>query len=362
MNFLNIYPNIPVQIKEAEGCYLISDSNKKYLDLIGGLGVNILGYHNLGCERALSDRKIVTHISNLYLHPLREKIAGKLNNLCGMDKTFFTNSGTESNEAALKFAWKEKPGKVLAFEGSFHGRTLGSFSLSHLFIQQDFPRIDTPVEFVYWNDPDDLRKKGKDAAIVIFEPIQGAGGVRVMNSACFDVLKELQNKGAIIITDEIQSGLGRTGSFLASSFEDFHPDIVTLGKGLGGGLPLGAVAMKERVASNLKVGDHGTTMGGNLLALQLAEVVLEKIENGLMRHNMEIERNVVEDFREELGIRGRGLQLGFDVTDGKEFADEIREKGYLVNVIRKNTVRLLPPYIIKEEELREFFKTVEDII
>jgi len=362
MGYLNIYRNIPIQIERGEGVYLFSSSNKKYLDLIGGIGVNILGYHNPDCDAILGETDITPHLSNLYVHSLKNDIATILNELCGTGKVFFTNSGTESNEAALKFAWKANSGKIIAFEGSFHGRSLGAFSLSHLFIHQDFPRIDAPVEFVRWNDPEDLWQKGEDASIVIFEPIQGAGGVRVMNKECFEVLKKLQLQRAVVIADEIQSGLGRTGEFLVSFHEDFHPDIVTLAKGLGGGLPLGAVCMKEKIASMVCIGDHGTTMGGNLKALQLARVVLQKLQNYLMKHIRDIEKEVISEFRSDLRIRGRGLFLAFDVENGEEFAHIMRDKGYLVNIIQENTVRLLPPYIIKGEELREFFKTAKEVI
>ena len=362
MDFLNIYPNIPVQIERGKGVYLFNDSNKRYLDLIGGIGVNILGYHDRECDEVLADTRLTPHLSNYYLHSLKEEIAKILNNLCRTKSVFFTNSGTESNEASIKFAWKVNPGKIIAFEGSFHGRSLGAFSLSHIFLHQDFPRIDAEVEFARWNDPENLYCRGKDASIIIFEPIQGAGGVRVMKKECYQVLRELQLQGVIVIADEIQSGMGRSGKFLASYFEDFQADIITLAKGLGGGIPLGAVCMKENIASNLHIGDHGTTMGGNLKALQLSRVVLQKLKGYLMEHIRDIEKNVISEYRRDLGMRGRGLFLGFDVSNGAEFARIMRDKNYLVNIIQENTVRLLPPYIIKEEELREFFDTAKELI
>lgn len=362
MNFLNIYPNIEVQIQRGEGVYLFSNSNKRYLDLIGGIGVNILGYHDPDCDRILSDTEVSPHFSNLFLHSLKEEIAAILNKLCKTDKVFFTNSGTESIESSLKFAWKVNPGKIIAFEGSFHGRSLGAFSLSHLFLHQNYPRINAPIEFVCFNEADDLWKRGKDASIIIFEPIQGAGGVRVVNKEIYLVLKELQKKGALVITDEIQSGLGRTGNFLASDFENFQADIITLAKGLGCGLPLGAVCMKENIASNIHIGDHGTTMGGNLKALQLSRIVIKKLTGYLMKHIREIGENVVNEYKSKLKLRGRGLFLGFDVKNGEDFARIMREEGYLVNIIQKNTVRLLPPYIIKKEELRGFFNVAKEVI
>lgn len=362
MEYLNIYSTLPIQVKRADKVYLYDIKNRRYLDMVSGLGVNLLGYGDSDIDRCLSGSKLLPHISNLYLHPVKEKIAEYLNELCCTDSVFFVNSGTEASEAALKFAWKTSPGKVLAFENSFHGRTSGSLSLSHLFLHQDFPRIDVPVDFVKWNQPEDLRKKGEKASIIIFEPIQGAGGVRPLNEECFNVLKDFQRQGKIIIADEIQSGLGRTGRFLASSFFGLKPDIVTLAKGLGGGLPLGAICLRERIRKNLKRGDHGTTMGGNLKALELAGIVLEKVESKLMKHIKNLEDKVVSKFKDELGLRGRGLFLGFDVDDGRSFFDEMLEKGYIVNIIRKNTVRLLPPYIITENQLEEFFNTVRRLI
>jgi len=362
MNFLNIYPNIKVQIQRGEGVYLFDVSNRRYIDLIAGIGVNILGYHDPDCDRVLSDTEISPHFSNLFLHSLKEEIADILNKLCGTDKVFFTNSGTESNEAAIKFAWKVNPGKIVAFEGSFHGRSLGAYSLSHLFLHQNYPRINAHVEFASFNNADDLWKKGRDASTIIFEPIQGAGGVRVLKKEIYTALEELQSNGIVIISDEIQSGLGRTGDFLASGVLNFRPDIITLAKGLGGGIPLGAVCMKENIASSIHIGNHGTTMGGNLKALQLSQIVLKKLTTYLMEHIKEVEKNVVEEYKDRLGLRGKGLFIGFDVENGSEFADKMVEKGYFVNIIKNNTVRLLPPYILKEEDLRNFFKTAEELI
>ncbi len=362
MNFLNIYPNIKVQIQRGEGVYLFDGSNRRYIDLIGGIGVNILGYHDPDCDKVLSDTEISPHFSNLFLHSLKEETAGILNKLCRTDKVFFTNSGTESNEAAIKFAWKVNPGKILAFEGSFHGRSLGAYSLSHLFLHQNYPRINANVEFASFNNVDDLWNKGKDASIIIFEPIQGAGGVRVLRKEIYSTMQELQEKGVVIITDEIQSGLGRTGYFLVSGFNNFQADIITLAKGLGGGIPLGAVCMKENIASSLHIGNHGTTMGGNLKALQLSRIVLKKLTAYLMKHIKEVDKNVVEEYKDKLGLRGKGLFIGFDVKNGSEFAGKMIEKGYFVNIIKKNTVRLLPPYILREEDLRNFFETAKELI
>lgn len=362
MSFLDIYPKIPVRPASGNGVYIEDIEGKRYMDLISGLGVNLLGYADSDLRKIIESDTPITHVSNLYRYPLREEIASKLNRLCNTDNVFFTNSGTESVEGAIKFAWKSNPGKILAFKDSFHGRSLGSYSVSDLINNGGFPVIDAPVEFIDRKNPEDLENKLQGVTIVIYEPIQGASGVHEIGEDVSDILKTLQEKGVILIADEIQSGLGRTGEFLASTHFNLEPDIVVLAKGIGGGLPLGAICMKDSIGRKMKQGDHGTTMGGNIIALKLAGVVLDRIENYLLEHIKNLEEKIVNRYRSILNLRGKGLFLGFDVPDAGRFSEQMLEEGYLVNRIGNKKIRLLPPYIITDSELESFFKKSEEIL
>ncbi len=360
MKFLNLYNTYPIEVQDADGIYLIDKSGNKYLDAVSGLGVNLLGYNHPKINKVLSENHPFLHLSSLYLSDIKEEIAEILCELTGMDSVFFSNSGTESVEGAIKFAWKSNPGKIISFTHSFHGRTAGALSLSHKFIQQKFPKINVEIEFLPWNNPEVLENANAD--IIIFEPIQGAGGVIPASQNFFNILREKQEGGTILIADEIQSGLGRTGRFLAVENWNIKPDIITLAKGLGGGIPLGAILMNKRIAENITTGDHGTTMGGNILALKLAKVVLKEVQN-LLPHINEISQYIDEKFIPEfknkgVSIRKKGLFIGFDVNNAAKLKNQIFQDRVIVNTPGKNTIRLLPPLIIKKEEVNNLFNTI----
>jgi len=360
MKFLNLYNTYPIEIQDADGIYLIDKNGKRYLDAVSGLGVNLLGYNHPEINKVLSENHPILHLSSLYLSDVKEDVAEILCEFTEMDNVFFSNSGTESVEGAIKFAWKTNPGKIISFTHSFHGRTAGALSLSHKFIRQKFPRINVEIEFLPWNNPEIL--KNTDAKIIIFEPIQGAGGVIQGSQPFFDILKEKQEKGAILIADEIQSGLGRTGKFLAIEHYDIKPDIITLAKGLGGGVPLGAILMNKRISQNILMGDHGTTMGGNILALKLAKVVLKETQK-LLPHINELSRYIDEKFvpsfeNKGISVRKKGLFIGFDVNDAVKLKNQVFRDKIIVNTPGKYTIRLLPPLIIKQEETDILFNII----
>lgn len=360
MKFLNLYNTYPIEVQDADGIYLIDKNGKKYLDAVSGLGVNLLGYNHPKINKILSEKNPILHLSSLYLSDIKEEVAEILCERTGMDNVFFSNSGTESVEGAIKFAWKTNPGKIIAFTNSFHGRTSGALSLSHKFIQQRFPRIDVKIEFLPWDNPEVLGNA--DANIIIFEPVQGAGGVIPASQKFFDILKEKQEKGTILIADEIQSGLGRTGKFLAVENWHIKPDIIVLAKGLGGGIPLGAILMNKGIAENISTGDHGTTMGGNILALKLAKVVLKEVQR-LLPHINELSQYIDEKFIpkfEDKGIfvRKKGLFIGFDVDDAVKLKNQTFQDKVIVNTPGKKTIRLLTPLIIKKNEVDNLFNTI----
>ena len=360
MKFLNLYNTYPIEVEDADGIYLIDKNGNKYLDAVSGLGVNLLGYNHPEINKVLSENHPFLHLSSLYLSDIKEEVAGTLCEFTGMDNVFFSNSGTESVEGAIKFAWKTNPGKIISFTNSFHGRTSGALSLSHKFIQQQFPRIDVEIEFLPWNNPEKVANA--DANIIIFEPIQGAGGVIQGSQPFFDALKEQQKKGAILIADEIQAGLGRTGKFLAVEHYGIKPDIITLAKGLGGGIPLGAILMDKGIAENITTGDHGTTMGGNILALKLAKVVLTETRKLLPHINelsLYIDKKFIPSFENKgMSVRKKGLFIGFDVDDAVKLKNYVFQDKVIVNTPGKNTIRLLPPLIIKKEEVDNLFDTI----
>jgi acetylornithine/N-succinyldiaminopimelate aminotransferase len=377
-NFLRVFYPIPHNVVDGKGIFLTLDNGKEYMDLFSGLGVNLLGHNHPQIKYALKETFPI-HLSLLLEHPIKEEIATNLCRITEFDRVFFTNSGTESIEGAIKFMllWLKEKGKlkdkVIAFKDSFHGRTLGSMSVTELFIHQGFPTLDFETDFLPFGDAEKLSKSVQEGCdFVILEPIQGAGGVKIANQKFYDTLSTLHRElGFGLVCDEIQSGLGRTGAFLTSNQFGLKPDMVTLAKGLGGGLPLGAILMKEKIASVIKQGDHGTTMGGNYLALRLCKVILKKIEEELIDHVNNLDKLLKDIITPKLNdnphikeVRQKGLFIGIELKEEK--ADEVKkilfEKGYIVNSIRGKIIRLLPPLIITFDELSQALNQINTVV
>jgi acetylornithine/N-succinyldiaminopimelate aminotransferase len=283
-SLLGVYDRDLVVVS-GRGSYLFDSEGRKYLDFAAGVGVNGLGY---------GDRKVVAairkqagqliHASNLYHTETGAALADRLVSLAFPSRVFFCNSGTEAMEAAIKFARRiGKPAgrtALVAFEGSFHGRTMGSLSLTWTAkYREPFEPLIPGVRFCAWNDLDAARQAvGEDTAAVVVEPVQGEGGVRPAPPAFLKGLSELcRKRGALLVADEIQCGLGRTGKLFAHQHAGIVPDILTLAKPLGGGLPLGAVLLREELASEIKPGDHGSTFGGNPVALAASMAVIDRL-------------------------------------------------------------------------------------
>jgi acetylornithine/N-succinyldiaminopimelate aminotransferase len=376
-SFLQLFHPFPLKVVGGHDIHLQLEDGNKYVDLFTGLGVNLLGHNHPAILEALKD-PFPLHLCALLEHPLKEEIAAELTRITGFDKVFFSNSGTEAVEGALKFMWKwlEQRGstheRFFAFRDSFHGRTLGALTFTDLLSSQGFPALDIPVVYLPFGDVQMLTDEvQRGCGVVIIEPIQGAAGVRYADTSFYHALEKLHREfGFGLIADEIQAGLGRTGEFLSSTLFGLDPDVVTIAKGLGGGLPLGAILLKERIAQTLKPGDHGTTMGGNYLALRLAKVVLEQVP-GLLDHvkNLDkllrdilIPKLLINDKVKE--VRHQGLFIAIELKEEK--ADEISEilfqKHYLVNSIRKKIIRLLPPLIITIDELKEAIDQISEVI
>jgi len=373
----------PVCFTHGEGVFLYGTDGKKYMDLIGGIAVNVLGHGNKNLVDAISLQAAkLIHCSNLYYIENQSSLAEKLVALSpGMDKVFFANSGAEANEAAIKLAriFFEKKGKVrpkiVSAVNSFHGRTLATVTATG---QEKYhlPFRPLPEGFVHvpYNDIFALENEiDESTCAVLLEIIQGESGIiPATNEFIFAAKKMCEKSGALLIIDEVQTGIGRTGKFFAYEHHGIKPDIVTAAKGLGGGVPIGAVLASKEVASAFAPGDHGSTFGGNPLACAAALAVLEEINNNNLIGNAEKLGNVLktklEAIKNKSGkikqVRGKGLMIGIELDglNAQEVKFSLMEKGYLVNSIGSSVIRILPPLIISESEINLFCEDLNFIL
>jgi len=373
---LPTYDRTPIHFVGGEGVWLRDEDGNKYLDLLSGIGVNALGYGNPVIEQAIAEqsRKLL-HISNLYFHDCQAQLAEKLTAMTGLDRAFFCNSGTEAWEAALKlaraYAAKQRQGgknigtKFLALDHSFHGRTMGSVSTTHKEkYREPFAPLIPGVEFVRFNDVADLRAKfSSDVCGICIEVLQGEGGIHAVSAEFLEVARELtRSTGSLLLLDEIQSGLGRTGRWCAYQHYDVQPDIVTLAKPLAGGLPLGAMLCTNEVATAMEPGLHGTTFGGGPLACAVALAIIGEIEEKKILDHV---NSVGSYFKQQLEVlagkhdcivevRGMGLMLGVELDDSevaKAVASEMLTQRILINRTSDVVLRFLPPFVIEKEHI-----------
>jgi acetylornithine aminotransferase/acetylornithine/N-succinyldiaminopimelate aminotransferase len=387
---LGTYARYDVLIERGNGAMLIDRSNKRYLDLLAGIGVNALGYNHPRVKQMLRKQiKRPLHISNLFYHEYQGRLAEKLCAISGLDRAFFCNSGTEAIEACLKFsrAWGGRAGntgdkrkfRILALENSFHGRTFGALSAtSTAKYREPFEPLLPGFEFVNFNDAADLeRKLTDDVCAVLIETVQGEGGVRPISESFYRAARTLTSeRGALLIADEIQCGLGRTGDWFAfHQFIEKHekellPDLVACAKPLGLGVPLGAVLLKERVASAINAGEHGTTFGGGPLACRASLEYFKIIDEDSL---LDYVRKTGAYFRgrlDELGslsvvkeVRGRGLMLAVDLNvPGKDIVKQLLEQGFIINCTHDTVLRFLPPFVITTKQIDKFVKALRAIL
>ncbi len=371
-HLLQVYRRGQVVFERGRGCRLFDSGGRSYLDLISGVGVAALGHAHPRLAAAISDQaKELLHTSNLFFHPLQGELAARLASLSGLPRAFFCNSGTEAVEASLKFArryWHAqgapRPGFV-ALDRSFHGRTMGSLSVTwddHY--RAPFAPLVPGVTFVSPDDPAALRAAvTAQTAAVIVEPIQGEGGVRPLSPGMAAAVTEAcERTGALLIADEVQCGLGRTGHAFYAPVLGLRPDIMAIGKSLGAGVPIAATLFTDRVAAAASFGDHGSTYGGNLLACRGALVFLEElVDNGLMAHVAEVGEHLAAGLCDLAArhasireIRGKGLMWGLDLDrPAAPVIDAAIAEGLLVNRTADTVIRLLPPYIITPAEIDE---------
>jgi acetylornithine/N-succinyldiaminopimelate aminotransferase len=365
------YERLPVLAVRGDGCYLYDERGRKYTDFLGGLAVNSLGYaHPEILETLRDESQSLLHVSNLVYHPFQAPLAQKLAQWAALDRVFFGNTGTEAAEGAMKlaraYALKHYPAEtferyeILAVENSFHGRTLGALSATWPEkYRTPFAPLVPGVRFVGLNDVASLRDHfTPKVAGLIVEPIQGEGGVKMMTEEFLKAAEELCRKNdALLICDEIQCGLGRTGRFFAFQKYGLKPDVVLVAKPLAAGLPLSAIIAREAAAQAFSPGMHGTTFGGGPLQCRLALKVLEVIERpGFLAHVREVGAYFQQRFLElqqELPViqevRGDGLMLAVELSvPAKSVVQKALEAGFLINCTQANVLRFLPPLIIEK--------------
>jgi acetylornithine aminotransferase len=376
---MNTYSRLPVAFTHGQGVWLWDEAGRRYLDALAGIAVSTLGHGHPALTRALAEQAgRLLHTSNLYRIPLQEALADKLAAISGMDNVFFCNSGCEANEAAIKIARLygharaiESPA-IIVMEQSFHGRTLATLSATgNRKVQAGFEPLVSGFVRVPFNDIETVRQvANRNAAVVavLVEPIQGEGGINVSALEYLRALRELCDRQQwLLMLDEVQCGLGRTGRWFVCEHADVLPDVMTLAKGLGSGVPIGACLARGAAASVFKPGNHGSTFGGNPFACAAALATLDTIEReGLLRNALDMGTLIRERLAEQLKdlagireIRGRGLMIGIELD--RPCGDLVQlalERGLLINVTVDTVVRLLPPLVLQEAEAR----TIADIL
>jgi acetylornithine/N-succinyldiaminopimelate aminotransferase len=379
---LHTYRRQPVAFVRGKGPRLYDVDGREYLDFVSGIGVASLGHAHPGLAAAIAEQATtLLHTSNLYYHPFQAEAAARLATLSGLSRAFFCNSGTEANEACLKFArryWytqgvKERTAFV-AVEHAFAGRTMGALSVTYdEHYRTPFEPLLGPVTFVDPNSPDALYAAvNEKTAAVIAEPIRGEGGVRPLPRAFSDAIADVcRRTGTLLIADEVQTGLGRTGHPFHFQALGWAPDLVSVGKALGSGVPVGAALVAERVANTISTGDHGSTYGGNLLATRAAAFFLEELmDRGLIDHVRSVGDHLERQLRTLalkhpviVEVRGAGLMRGIELRiDAAPFIDLARERGLLVNRTNEKVVRLLPPLTISVDDLDQGITILDEVL
>jgi acetylornithine/N-succinyldiaminopimelate aminotransferase len=384
---LPTYKRQPVVMTHGRGAYVFDSTGKKYLDFLGGIAVNALGHAHPRVVKVIRrEAGRAIHLSNLYHNAYQGPLARKLSGWSGMDRVFFSNSGTEAIDGAMKLArlygrkadeaagTTAKKHRFLALENSFHGRTFGAISVTSTEkYRLPFAPVVPGAEFVRFNDVADLEAKFNDTVCGIFlETVQGEGGIYPVSEEFWNRARALATQhGALLIADEIQCGLGRAGRYFAYQKFPSRPDIVLIAKPLAAGLPLGAILTTEEVASRVSPGMHGTTFGGGPLACAVALEFLKIVEDEKLLENIrlrgaELREGLValaSKFNFIRQIRGEGLMIGVELSvEGAPFVSEAMQRGLLINCTHDFTLRLLPPFIITRAQVREFLRLFELVL
>ena len=378
-NLLHVYNRFPVAWERGEGVYLYDTEGKKYLDFAAGIAVTGLGYSNHKLQDALKSQiDKICHISNLYYHENCGDAAAALNKASGMERVFFTNSGTEAIEGALKaarkYAYTKENGRFefIAMENSFHGRSIGAVSVTGTAsYREPFEPLLPTVHFATYNDLDSVKALVNDkTCAIILEPLQGEGGIHPATKEFMEGIRALcDEQDILMICDEIQCGMGRTGFMFAWQEYGVKPDIMTMAKAIGNGIPVGAFAMTEKVAEySMKAGDHGSTYGGNPLACMAVKTVLEIFEEEqIVAHVNEVSSYLSQKLEELVqkydcikGRRGKGLIQGIELTKPVgEVVKKALDAGLVIISAKGNTIRFVPPLIVEKQHIDEMIEKLE---
>ena len=368
------YGRQPVVLTKGKGALVWDVNGKEYIDCVAGIAVNNLGHCHPKVVSAIQEQAAkLIHTSNLYYTDIQPELAEKLSQITKMDRVFFANSGAESVEAAMKLARKRTGKKgFIAAEHCFHGRTMGALSVTHKSkYREPFEPLVPGSKFVPYGDADAIRRAlNGDVAAVILEPIQGEGGVQIPPKNYLEEVREICDKaGTLLIFDEVQTGMGRTGKWFAKEHSGVEPDIMCVAKGIAGGFPMGVMVAREGIASAFRKGDHASTFGGNALGCAAALATINAIEE---EHLLERSRDMGDYLKKELSIhckqdfvdhvRGVGMMVGVQMSkEGNALVDQAREKGVLINVASDTVIRFVPPFVITKEEIDRAVDVVSDL-
>ncbi|MGH9532668.1 MAG: aspartate aminotransferase family protein [Terriglobales bacterium] len=384
---LPTYDRVPVVFERGRGVYLFDTRGRRYLDFLSGIGVNALGHGHAAIRKAIAEQAgRMVHISNLFYHPLQSALARRLTAISGLDRAFFSNSGTEAWEGALKLArsyarmishnGRRPRWRILALENSFHGRTFGSLATTgQAKYRKPFAPLMPGVEFVRFNDVADLKAKFDSTVCAVgLETIQGESGIRPLSGEFLEAARSLTRKHhALLLVDEIQCGLGRTGRYFAYQQFGILPDIVTVAKPLAGGLPLGAILTTDRVARAIHPGMHGTTFGGGPLACAAAIAFLDALKRErILPHVRKVGRYLAGRLTELQPkhpaireVRCIGLMAGIELDSAdlaKQVVPAMLERRIIINRTHDTVLRLLPPYIVTEAHVDDVVSALERIL
>jgi acetylornithine/N-succinyldiaminopimelate aminotransferase len=376
---VDLYGRFPLTLTEGHGCHVKATNGKTYLDALAGIAVNCLGYaHPLHTSAIREQAQRLVHTSNFFYNEAQSELAKLLAETSGLDKAFFCNSGAEAVEGAIKLARKyahikEKSGNIISMKNCFHGRTLGAIAMGKEKYQKGFAPMAPGFEQVSMNDIEQLRERMNEHTVaIIMETIQGEGGIHPVEEAYLNEARALCDRyDALLILDEIQCGIARTGTMFAYQQYDVMPDIITSAKALGGGVPIGAVVAKEHVAAAFGHGEHGTTYGGNPLACAAACATLNTIlGQDIAGKSAEKGDYFMDKVREEArgwdaitDVRGRGLMMGVELNfEGARVVEAMMERGVISNCASGNIMRIVPPLIITKKELDTIFEALIESI
>lgn len=373
-NYLQTFKRFPIAFERGKGAKLWDVEGKEYIDVLAGIAVNNVGHSHPKVVKAIQEQaEKVIHVSNFFVTPPQVALSEKLNQLSGLDRVFLSNSGAESVEGAIKIARKYahsvgRGGTILSLDGSFHGRTLGTIATGKRAMKEGFEPIPPGFRQIPRNDINALKQNiTPEVGGILIEPIQGEGGINVMDA---DYLKEVRTicdeNNIVLILDEIQCGMGRTGKWFAKDHFGIQPDIMTLAKALGGGVPIGAILSNEKVSGAIDYGNHGTTFGGNPLVCAAALASIEAIEEENLLKEAKEKGEWLKELLNTLDpkpkeIRGLGLMIGVEFDfETKPLVMEMLEHGVIANATAGHVLRLVPPLNISKEELEKVVSIIQE--